>query len=72
MNTGATDIQTSLENSVKNEIRPTQHKTNTVPKNINTVKMVRIKYQISMLTPSPIGYVWLQNTPFCRKQKKLI
>ena len=38
MNTGTTDIQTSLENSVKNEIRPTQHKTNTVPKNINTVK----------------------------------
>jgi len=38
MNTGATDIQTSLENSVKNEIRPTQHKTNTKPKNINTAK----------------------------------
>ena len=38
MDTGATAIQTSLENPVKNEIRPTQHKANTKPKNYEYCK----------------------------------
>ena len=38
MNTGATDIQTSLENSVKNEIQPAQQNPNAKRQNINPIK----------------------------------